>query len=123
MIYNLAVDQAQVPWAVLPIALNTIGIGIAMPAMTLSALDMYPNRRGAAASMHAFAMLACNAFLAGVVSPLVSHHRSVMAGTALAMWILGFALFVIWRRGGKAQVSLDVAAESPVVASQTVPEA
>ncbi len=123
LVYNLAVDQAQVPWAVLPMMLNTIGIGIAMPAMTLAALDMYPHRRGAAASMHAFAMLACNAFLAGVLSPLVSHHRTVMAGTALAMWILGFALFVIWRRGGKARLAPEIMAEQPIVVAQTVPEA
>ncbi len=96
--YNLAVDDARVPWAVMPMIFNTIGMGIAMPALTLAALDMYPHRRGAAASMHSFSMLACNTILAGVISPMVSHHRNVMAGVALVMWLAGLAMFMYWLR-------------------------
>jgi DHA1 family bicyclomycin/chloramphenicol resistance-like MFS transporter len=109
--YNLAVDEARVPWAVMPMILNTIGMGIAMPALTLAALDMYPHRRGSAASMHSFTMLAWNTILAGAVSPLVSHHRNVMATVAVVMWAVGLAMFWWWLRVRRVDVPEPLEAE------------
>ena len=72
--YNLFVDVPTVPWAVLPMMLNSFGIALVFPIVTLAILDMYPRQRGRASSLQAFTGLVSNAVIAGILSPLLSQH-------------------------------------------------
>jgi len=57
------------PWSVLPIFLYTLGMAIAMPSLTLLALDPYPAQRGLAASCQTFLQAGFNAIVAGLIAP------------------------------------------------------
>ena len=112
--YNLFVDQPQVPWAVLPMVLNSFGIALVFPIITLSILDMYPRQRGSASSLQAFTGLVLNAAVAGVLSPLVSHRPLLLAITAAAFMLVGW-LFWRWElsRGARLQCPKAPAALEP----------
>ncbi|WP_183425986.1 multidrug effflux MFS transporter [Luteimonas sp. RC10] len=92
--YNLLVDQPAVPWAVLPMMLNSFGIALVFPILTLAVLDMYPRQRGSASSLQAFVGLVLNAVAAGVLSPLVSPHPRALAITSAGFMLLGW---LFWR--------------------------
>lgn len=57
------------PWSVLPIFFYTLGMAIAMPTLTLIALDPYPAQRGLAASCQTFLQAGFNAVVAGLIAP------------------------------------------------------
>ena len=82
------------PWAVLPMSLAAFGVALVFPVLTLAILDMYPRQRGSASSLQAFTQLVLNAVVAGVLSPLLSHH-----GLHLALGMAGFTLlgWLFWR--------------------------
>src|SRR5690606_4807322 len=96
--YNLMPGPMRVPWAVLPIALNAVGIALVVPILTLAILDLYPRQRGAASSMQAFVGLGFNAVLAGAVSPWASHNGLVMAVVAAAFCAIAWLLWRLYRR-------------------------
>ena len=95
--YNLLVEQAQVPWAVLPMVLNSFGIALVFPIVTLAILDMYPRQRGAASSLQAFTSLVLNALVAGLLSPLLSHSAQWLALGGAGFLAVGWA-FWRWER-------------------------
>jgi DHA1 family bicyclomycin/chloramphenicol resistance-like MFS transporter len=76
-IYNIA-----------PIALFNIGMALAMPVLSLAALDRHPKIRGTAASGQAFIQMLLSAVSAGLIVPLVWYAPS---GLALAM--AGYLVF------------------------------
>lgn len=84
------------PWAVLPLMLYSTGMSLAMPSITLLALDLYPNNRGLAASLQGFAQTMLNAVVAGLVSPFLS-----VSGVALAAGMVFFLAI-----GGVAWLSI-----------------
>ncbi len=98
--YNLLVDVPTVPWAVLPMMLNSFGIALVFPILTLAILDMYPRQRGSASSLQAFTGLVLNAVVAGVLSPLVSDTPLHLAVAGASFMLVGW-LFWRWeqRRG------------------------
>jgi len=87
--------KPSLPWAILPIYLYAVGSALAMPSISLMSLDMFPARRGMAASLQGFVSGMVNATTAGLLSPAVSHSPkwmgiamvSLMAG-GLACWLL-----------------------------------
>ena len=89
--YHGFIEPPGVLATVLPVGLNSFGIALVFPVLTLAILDMFPNARGAASSMQAFISLLLNAFVAGLVSPWLSHdllHLSAAAGTlTLLAWL------------------------------------
>ncbi len=94
LLYNLAVEQPSVPWAILPLTLYAFGIAIVFPILTLRVLDMYPRQRGGASSLQAVVGLSFNTAVAGLVSPMVSDRAWLMAAVS-AMFTL-FA-WLTWR--------------------------
>lgn len=82
--YNLSTDTPQVPWAMLGLSLHAFGTALIFPVLTLRILDMYPRQRGSASSMQAFSVLVTNTLVAGVLSPLLSHHGLHLALGAAA---------------------------------------
>jgi len=92
--YSVWVDAPSVPWAILPIALNSFGIALVSPIVTLAVLDMYPRQRGSASSLQAFIGLVLNTVVAGVISPIISHGLPLLAGVAALFMALSWLL---WR--------------------------
>lgn len=86
------------PWAVLGPAAMGVAIGVAFPVQQLAMLDLFPEARGAAASMASFAALVFNALLAGVISPLVTGTLLTAALTSALFAVVGSALWVWHRR-------------------------
>jgi len=101
--YNLIVPQPAVPWAVLPMMINSFGIALVFPILTLAILDMYPRQRGSASSLQAFCGLVSNAIVAGVLSPLLSHSALHLALGAAVFSALGW-LFWRWETRANAQM-------------------
>ncbi len=67
---------------ILPVALFNVGMALAMPILTLAALDRHAKVRGTAASGQAFIQMLLSAVSAGLVVPLV---WSQPLGLAMAM--------------------------------------
>ncbi len=86
--YN-ALFAAAVPWAVLPLFVYTFGLAVAMPAIQLTAMGLFPNNRGLAASMVGFIQMMSFALVSGLVAPLLFDSAlklalGVAAGLALS---------------------------------------
>ena len=94
VLYNLIATDPSIPWAVLPMVLNSFGIALVFPILTLAILDMYPRQRGSASSLQAFTGLVMNAVVAGVLSPLLSHRGIHLALASALFALLGW---VFWR--------------------------
>ena len=76
------------PWSVVPLFFYVLGMSLAFPTLTLLALDLFPARRGLAASCQTFihtAIAAGNAVLA----PFVWASVGTLAATQLAALSLG----------------------------------
>lgn len=95
------------PWAVLGPAAMGIAIGVAFPVQQLAMLDLFPEARGAAASMASFAALVFNALLAGVISPLVTGSLLTTALTSALFAALGAGLWLWHRRALSSTDSRD----------------
>ena len=93
IIYNLLVPQPSMPWAVVPMAINAMGIALVFPILTLAILDMYPRQRGAASSMQAFTSLMLQSAVAGLFSPMLSHRPMWLALGAASCTLIGFLLW------------------------------
>jgi len=95
--YHLVWPPA-VPWTVLPLMLYAVGMALAMPSITLLALDLFPRNRGMAASVQGFTQSMCNAVLAGVISPLVAGTQLSLATSAAMAMVLGAGCWLIYLR-------------------------
>jgi len=85
----------SVIYNIVPIALFNIGMALAMPILSLAALDRHPKIRGTAASSQAFIQMLLSTVSAGLVVPLVWYAPS---GLAIAMaFYLMFSWFMIRR--------------------------
>jgi len=77
---------------ILPIALFNIGMALAMPILSLSALNRHPKIRGTAASGQAFIQMLLSTVSAGLVVPLLWYAPSglawAMAGYLLIGWLM-----------------------------------
>src|SRR5688572_16919162 len=111
--YNLLVPEPSVPWAVLPMMLNSFGIALVFPILTLAILDMYPRQRGSASSLQAFTGLVSNAVIAGVLSPLLSHATLHLALAAAVFSVLGWAF---WRWETHANAGMPMCAPNEAAA-------
>jgi DHA1 family bicyclomycin/chloramphenicol resistance-like MFS transporter len=93
MAYNFYF-AAQVPWAVLPLALYTFGLAFAMPALQVKALALFPDNRGLASSMQSFLQMMTFALVSGLVAPLLFDSAFKLAcGLATGIGLS----FVLWR--------------------------
>ncbi len=93
--YHL-LQPAGLPWSVLPLFVYTLGMALAFPSLTLMALDLFPARRGLAASCHSFVQTsgaAANALLA----PLVWQSPFTLACTQAVFLALGLAALLIYQ--------------------------
>jgi MFS transporter, DHA1 family, multidrug resistance protein len=83
--YCALAPRLAVPWAVLPIALNSVGISLAFPTLSIKMLDRFPRHRGTASSLQAFIWGIMTGAIAGVLSPLLSNSGLALALGAAAL--------------------------------------
>ena len=98
---NLAVSgllPAGVPQSVLPIGLFACGMSIAMPAMSLLALELFPTRRGMASSCQSFLQIGLNAVTAGLTAPLLWGSPLSLAGGMAMFATAGLVAWLLWMR-------------------------
>jgi DHA1 family bicyclomycin/chloramphenicol resistance-like MFS transporter len=86
--YHLLFAPA-LPWTVLAVMAYNVGMALAMPNLTLFALDLFPRNRGLAASLQGFQLSLSNTIVAGVVSPLVGVTGLGLAVTTTVALVIG----------------------------------
>jgi DHA1 family bicyclomycin/chloramphenicol resistance-like MFS transporter len=59
------------PQSVLPIGVYNTGMALAMPALSLLVLDLFPHNRGTASSCQSFVQMGINALSAALLAPLL----------------------------------------------------
>jgi MFS transporter, DHA1 family, multidrug resistance protein len=93
VLYNLFF-VATIPWAVLPLMVFTFGLAAAMPAIQMSAFELFPDNRGLSSSMLSFIQMIAFALASGLVAPLLFG-----SALKLALGMLGGVslAFVCWR--------------------------
>jgi len=90
--------KADAWWAMVPMAIFSFGWAMMVPAVTLLVLDLHPERRGMASSLQAFIGSSANGLVAGVIAPLVMHSTVGLAGTSLALLMIGLVAWVVVRQ-------------------------
>jgi len=98
--YGLALPPA-LPWAVMPIFFYAIGSAMAMPTISLTTLDLFPTRRGMAASLQGFVSGMINTITAGVIAPAVFHDTRWMAVGMAGMMLAGFTCWRLYHAGAR----------------------
>ena len=78
---------------VAPVVLYAAGMAVTSPSLTLLALDNYPKRRGLASAVQGFTETMVNAFVAGMLSPLFSHHVWTLALGMLGLLVMAYLLW------------------------------
>jgi DHA1 family bicyclomycin/chloramphenicol resistance-like MFS transporter len=101
--YSVLAEHPAVPWAVLPMTLNAIGIALVFPILTLTILDLYPQQRGAASSMQAFVGLSFNSILAGAIAPWAARGAVRMSVVSATFCLLAWGLWRIYRHRVKRE--------------------
>ena len=95
---NLALPPA-LPWSVVPIFGFTLGMSLAMPCLTLQALDLFPEQRGLAASCQTFLQAGFNSLAAGLLAPaLWGSTLSLALGMGGLLLLGAFATLIHQRR-------------------------
>lgn len=75
-----------------PVALFNVGMALAMPILSLAALDRHPKIRGTAASGQAFIQMLLSTVSAGLVVPLVWYAPSGLAIAMACYLLLGWLM-------------------------------
>jgi DHA1 family bicyclomycin/chloramphenicol resistance-like MFS transporter len=94
---NVALSLSVAPhpaWAMPTVAIFALGWAFMVPVVTLLVLDQAPARRGMASSLQACIASTANAFVAGVISPLVMHSMAALAIASALMMGIGILAWV-----------------------------
>jgi MFS transporter, DHA1 family, multidrug resistance protein len=95
--YGLIATEARWPTAAIPLLIYAFGSSLGYPSLTVLLMDLFPERRGAAASLQTFTSLSFNGIVAGTLSPLVSDQTFALALAQSALAVLGLASYIAWR--------------------------
>jgi len=90
--------RPSLPWAVLPIMVYGIGFAMAMPSITLTTLELFPTRRGMAASLQGFVSGMVNTLTAGLISPALSNDPRALAAGMASMMAIGAGSWLLYLR-------------------------
>jgi DHA1 family bicyclomycin/chloramphenicol resistance-like MFS transporter len=77
-------------------------MSLAMPSLTLLALDLFPHNRGLAASLQGGQQSLFSGITAGVLSPLLAGSALRLGLGALALMLCGLACTLAYTRTTKA---------------------
>ena len=87
-----------IPVSVLPVMVYNFGMAVAMPSLTLLALEYFPANRGLAASCQSFLQMMTSAVSASLVAPILWHSVPGLAFGMLGFMSLGFVGVTLWSR-------------------------
>ena len=87
-----------IPWAVIPIMLCTFAMAFVSPAMTVLTLDLYPSRRGMAASLQSAFVMGAFSIYSGLVVPLLFGSALKLACGVFAGYLISVAFWVYGQR-------------------------
>lgn len=93
-----ALAEPALPWSVLPVMVYTIGMALAMPSVTLIALELFPGNRGMTASLQGFAQSLLSGVVAGVISPLLAFSDVTLALGMTGLMFAGWASWMLYLR-------------------------
>jgi DHA1 family bicyclomycin/chloramphenicol resistance-like MFS transporter len=99
--FNLAysaVAEPALPWSVAPIMIYTAGMALAMPSITLLALEVFPQHRGMTSSVQGFIHSFLSSVSAGLISPFLSHSDITLALGMTGLLSLGFLSWTMYLR-------------------------
>jgi DHA1 family bicyclomycin/chloramphenicol resistance-like MFS transporter len=77
------------PWSIVPLFVYTFGMSLAMPCLTLLALDPFPRQRGLAASCQMFLQAGSNGLVAGLIAPALWASTLSLAFGMGVLMLLG----------------------------------
>ncbi len=100
-LFNVSLNlvlPASLPWGVAPLFLYTLGMSLAMPNLTLFALDPFPDNRGMAASCQTFMQSGFNSLVAAVIAPAVWGSTLSLALAMTGLLVLGSLSALLYRR-------------------------
>ncbi len=101
LILGLTLHPPSVPWSLLPLTLQGLGVQLAFPTLTLLLLDRFPLRRGAVSSLQAGLSLLGNAFVAGVLSAMLSGTMLRLAIGSTILTLVGVIAWMSYVHAGK----------------------
>lgn len=90
-----ALAPVQVPYAVLPLGLYTFGMTLAMPGMTVRALNRLPTMRGLSSSLQGFVQMMMFTLVAGLISPLLFDSALKLAVGLIVGIAIGIVLWAL----------------------------
>jgi len=99
--FNLAINLALppgLPWSVAPLFIYTLGMSLAMPCLTLFALDPFPQQRGLAASCQTFFQSGFNGLSAALIAPALWGSTMTLALGMAGMMLLGGCAALLHRK-------------------------
>jgi len=103
VLLNVLVCQllpTQLYYNIFPIALYNVGMALAMPILSLAALDRHPKIRGTAASGQAFVQMLLSTVSAGLIVPFVWYAPSGLAWAMAAYFVFGLYMVMktqLWK--------------------------
>ena len=101
---NLAISLAApvgVAWYLLPLPLYTAGMSVAMPSLTLIALDRFPERRGLAAAVQGLMNTGSAGLSAGLLVPLLWGSPLTLALGMLVLLAAGAGAYALSLRSAR----------------------
>lgn len=93
---NFAINLSLAPSGVTvitPVAVYACGAALAMPNLSLLALDLFPQNRGLASALQSFAQMALGGLVAGLLVPVLAGH---VAWFAAGMLIISMTGLMCW---------------------------
>ena len=98
---NLALNlllPPGLPWSVLPIFIYTVGMSLAMPCLSIFALDPFPAQRGLAASCQTFFQSGFNGLAAALIAPALWGSTLTLALGMAGMVLIGGSAALLHQR-------------------------
>jgi DHA1 family bicyclomycin/chloramphenicol resistance-like MFS transporter len=93
----------RLPYSILPLVIYCVGSSLAMPSITILALDLFPDRRGLASSCQGFVQSAGNAITTAALAPLLWYSARAMAVGHTVVMGLGLLCFVLYSQRARGQ--------------------
>ncbi len=118
IVFALVFPEPRLPWSMLPLTLEGIGVQLAFPTLTLLLLDRFSSQRGGISSVQAFASLLLCSAVAGVISPLLSGSMLRLALGASTLSVTGVLSWWWYGSVCKRSAALPLAAADASVTLQ-----
>ena len=84
--------EARIMTVIPPLVLYSLGMAIIMPAVTILALDCFPENRGAASAMQSFIQMSISAVVASAVVPLLNAQWLYFVLGQMALLLIALVL-------------------------------